>query len=125
MTRILVADILALLDLFQSRVLDREVHMWVRELAADEDRWPEAHDVFDRVRWRTLEAIEKKDRVRASQYGFDEICLKTLYNETDTDMPFDAESPYWITRNALGFARAVGIPDEEVISIIAPNGKTA
>jgi hypothetical protein len=125
MTRVLVSDILALLELFEGRVLDREAHAWVKELAADQDRWPEAHDVFDRVRRRTLEAIEKKDHIRASQYGFDEICLKTLYNETATDVPFDSEVPHWITKSALRFARAVGIPESEVIDVIAPNEENA
>jgi hypothetical protein len=121
MTAVLPSDILALLKLFEGRVLDPETHIWVTELVADEARWPEAHDIFDRVRRRTIEAIKKKDHARASQYGFEEVCLKTLYNETPTEMPFDPESPYWIARNAVGFARAVGIPDSEVINIIAPN----
>lgn len=120
MTRALVADILALLDLFKGRVADPETHTWVRALAAHENRWSEAQDLFHRVRRRTLEAIEKKDPVRESQYGFEEICLKTFYNETATDRPFDSEVPYWITKHALDFARMVGIPDQAVIDIVAP-----
>ena|SRR5476649_1022901 len=115
------SDILALLRLFQDRVPDRETHARVSELAADETRWPEAHEMFCWVRDRTLEAEEKRDGVRTSQYLFDEICLKCLYNETATDMPFDRDSPHWITKCAIELAREVGIPNSEVIAILVPH----
>ena len=90
------------------------------EIASDGERWPEAHDVFERIRARTLKAINKKDYVRECQYLFEEICLKSLFNETATDAPFDSDSPHWIIKNALCLARSLGIPEKEVIDIVAP-----
>jgi hypothetical protein len=115
----MVEDILALLRLFSDRVPDTETHSWVLALAADEERWPEAHDVFDHIRERTLAAEAEKDEIRGRQYAFEEICLKSLLNEADTDAPFDSDSPHWIGKCAIRLARAVGLPDSEVIAIIA------
>ena len=109
------SDILALLKLFESRARDRETHAWVVELASDENLWPNAQDVFRQIRRRSLEC---KDEATQCQYYFEEVCLKSLFNETNTDMPFDSDSPHWIIKNALMFARAVGIPEKEIIEII-------
>jgi hypothetical protein len=114
------ADILALLRLFSGRVTDRETNLWVIELAKERDRWQSAHDVFDRVRRRNLEAINRKDHVRECQYCFEEVCLKSLYNETYPRAPFDSDSPHWITKNAIALARAVGVPVQDVLAIVAP-----
>ncbi len=113
-------DIVALLRLFQGRVPDPETHAWVASLAADRTKWPDAHRVFDRVRDRTLAAIAAGDRLRQGQYAFEEICLKSLYNETATIAPFDSDSPHWITKFAIGLARKVGVPVQEVIAVVAP-----
>lgn len=114
------ADILALLRLFRTHVPDAESNVQVTELAADEQKWGGAHDLFDRVRERNLRAIESGDRVRECQYCFEEICLKSLYNETDTVTPFDPCSPYWVIKNALVLAQAIGVPVTEVVAIVAP-----
>jgi len=112
---------LGLLRLFCEHVPDRETHSWVTELAADKRSWPRAHDVFDRIRNRNLQAIREKDHTRECQYCFEEICLKSLYNETDTNAPFDSDAPYSIIPAAISLARAVGIQDQEVIRIITPH----
>jgi hypothetical protein len=114
------ADILALLRLFHSRVPDPESNTQVTELAADARRWGRAHDLFDRVRERNLRAIRAGDGVRECQYSFEEVCLKSLYNETDTVAPFDACSPYWVIKNALALAQAIGVPVNDVVAIVAP-----
>jgi hypothetical protein len=116
------ADILALLELFRGRVPDPETHAWVVELAADSKKWGSGHDVFDRVRARTLRAINTQDRVRECQYCFEEVCLQSLYNETYPADPFDSCSPYWVIKNALVLARAVGVPVLHVIAVVAPDG---
>lgn len=113
-------DIVALLKLFESHASDSETHAWVATLAADSSKWHDAHRVFDRVRRRTLEAIAAKDRMREGQYMFEEICLKSLYNETDTVAPFDSDSPHWIVKCAIGYARQVGVSIEKVVAVIAP-----
>jgi hypothetical protein len=112
-------DILAFLRLFHDHVSDRETHGWVAELAANSNRWPEAHDVFDRIRKRNLKAITEEDHTKQCQYCFEEVCLKSLYNETDTKIPFDSDAPYSIFPCALSLARALRIRDEEVLHIVA------
>jgi hypothetical protein len=113
-------DILALLQLFSGRVPDPETNSWVIELAKDRRRWPNAHNVFDRVRRRNLNAIDRKEHVGECQYCFEEVCLKSLYNETFPQDPFDADSPHWIIKNAIALARAIGIPAQDVLAIVAP-----
>jgi hypothetical protein len=116
------ADILAMLHLFRGRVPDPETHAWIVELATNPDTWRSGHDVFDRVRDRNLQAIDARDQVRQSQYSFEEVCLQSLYNETCPADPFDSCSPYWVIKNALVLARAVGVPVLHVIAVVAPDG---
>jgi hypothetical protein len=113
-------NILALLQLFRGRVPDPETNAWVIDLAADPKKWPGCHAMFSRVRERLLVADTKKDYVRQSQYCFEELCLKSLFNETPTDMPFDSDSPYFVACYAIHLARAVGVPVQVVVAIIAP-----
>jgi hypothetical protein len=114
------ADILALLGLFRDRVPDSESLALVVALAADRDAWDNAHDLFSLVRARNLQAIKSGDLVRECQYCFEEICLKSLYNKTDTTAPFDSSSPYCVIKNALFLAQALGMPVQEVVAIVAP-----
>jgi hypothetical protein len=116
-------DILALLQLFRARVPDRTTNSWVIELAQDRRKWPRAHAVFDRVRRRNLEAIARNDHVGECQYCFEEVCLKSLYNETAPRDPFDSDSPHWIIKNAIALARAVGVPVQDVLAIVAPGAE--
>lgn len=113
------SDIVALLALFQGRVPDSETHVWVTELAKDRRKWSAGHEVFDRVRDRNLRAIRERDRIRECQYCFEEVCLKSLYNETGALDAFDSDSPYWIIKNAIALARVVGVPVEDVVRCIA------
>ena len=116
------ADMLALLELFRGLVLDPETHAWTIDLAANRDKWGSGHNLFDRIRSRTLKAIRSKDQVRECQHCFEEVCLQSLYNETCPSDPFDSCSPYWIIKNALALARYVGVPVQEVVAIVAPAG---
>jgi hypothetical protein len=63
---------------------------------------------------------EQKDLRRARQYTFEELCLKTVFNETSTDVPFDSCSPFWVASSAIKLARALDIPVEIVVTAIAP-----
>jgi hypothetical protein len=115
------ADILELLDLFRGQVPDSETRTWVEELAANRDAWQGGLELFGRVRARNLKAIESGDVVKESQYCFEEACLQSLYNETDTAAPFDSCSPYWIIKNALFLARAIGVLAQDVVAVVAPD----
>jgi hypothetical protein len=112
--------IIALLKLFQAFMPDQETAAWVLELAASENKWNGAHDLFDKVRRRNLAAIESGDLSRQWQYCFEEICLKALYNESGSRAPFDSDSPYWIAPLAIQTARQFGVPVDSVIGIVAP-----
>jgi hypothetical protein len=76
--------------------------------------------MFSDVRRRLLALDRLSDPVRVAQYGFEEVCLKCMFNETDNSAPFDSDTPHWITKTALRFARIAGIPEDKVIAIIAP-----
>ncbi len=113
-------EIIGLLQLFCDHVPDRETNAWVIEMASNRSNWKNGHNIFDSVRQRNLQAIEKKDRVRECQYCFEEVCLQSLYNETSPSDPFDVCSPYWVIKNALVLSHAVGISEKEVIDVVAP-----
>jgi hypothetical protein len=108
--------IVAVLRLFERHASDPETHKWVVTLAADSSKWPDAHRVFDEVRRRWLATT---DPLRQGQYGFEEICLKTLYNETAATDPFDSDSAYYVVPLAICRARQVGVPIQQVLDIVA------
>ncbi|HEX4139796.1 MAG TPA: hypothetical protein VHY09_05575 [Candidatus Methylacidiphilales bacterium] len=112
------ARILALLRLFDHCSLDKETHAWVKELVADEKKWPKGHDLFELVRKRLLGS--RGQRAACAQYAFEELCLKTVFNETDTEMPFDTNSSFWLAGSAIQYARQVGVSLELVMAVLAP-----
>ena len=117
------STILALLHLFRQRVHDPETNTWVTNLVGDRDQWPRAHDLFDRIRKRLLAATQEGDRPRfpgttmtqalACQYAFEELCLKAVFNETDTTCPLDSCSPFWVAGAAIELARALACLSRE------------
>src|SRR5262245_269594 len=114
--------ILALLQLFRGRAPDPETNAWVIALAADRNNWPGAHDLFSRIRRRgplNDKDFKEGDRVRRSQYTFEELCLKTLYNETSPRDPFDPSSPFSVAGSAIRLARAIGVPEPDVLASLA------
>ena len=108
-----------LVELFAARCRDRSTLDELHRMIDDQRSWREAHDLFDRIRKKTLDAERRKDGLADSQYLFEEACAKTLYNLTDTDAPFDADSPYWIVPNALSLARRMSIDESEITKIVA------
>ena len=48
------------------------------DMASDEKKWPYAHGLFGRIRDKTIRASKAKDELLQYQYGFEEICAKTL-----------------------------------------------
>ena len=85
----------------------------------DQRTWHAAHDLFDRIRDKTLAAERRKDERADCQYLFEEVCAQALYNLSDTDAPFDEDSPYWIVPNALSLARRLGIHESDITKIVA------
>lgn len=108
-----------LIDLFAPRCADRSTLDALRQMLADDRSWQRAHDLFDRIRDKTLEAEGQHDQLLETQYLFEEICAKTLYNLSGSQGPFDADSPYWISPNAFALARRLSIDDAAVVDILA------
>jgi hypothetical protein len=115
------ARIVALLRLFDECSPDKETHASVLKLVANEKEWPKAHDLFDSVRGLLLRSNDSKTR---AQYAFEELCLKTVFNETDTEMPFDVNSSFWLAGSAISYSRYVGVTVEAIIALIAPDQPT-
>ena len=108
-----------LIELFAARCKDRSTLDELHAMLCDERTWHQAHDLFDRIRNKTLDAEERGDELADCQYLFEEACVQTLFNLTGTDAPFDADSPYWIVPNALSLARRMNIDASEISRIVA------
>jgi hypothetical protein len=92
-------------------------------MAEDQTQWRKAHDLFSRIRRKTLRADKTQNRILQHQYSFEEICAKTLFNLSDgtNDAPFDSDSPFWVIPIAVDFARALGADDPcRVSSLLRP-----
>ena len=114
----MIRQMLKLVELFAARIEDRTVLDELFRMIGDEHSWAKAHDFFGRVRRRSLETNRTDFRVIA-ECNFEEACAKTLYNLTDTKMPFDEDAPYWVVPQALRFARHLGIDEKEITGIVA------
>ncbi len=108
-------EIIAVLRLFERQASDPETHAWVMALAADRSRWPDAHSMFREVRRRWLST---SNPLRQGQYSFEEICLKTFYNQTGPDDPFNFDAPYHVVPCALGRAWQLGVPIRKILEIV-------
>jgi hypothetical protein len=95
----------------------------INELIAmidDAGLWPKAHDLFDRIRDKTIKTDRTHDGRMCAQYCFEEICAKTIYNLTDPIDPFDDDSMFWVFPLALDTARRLGIDSGKIVDAIAP-----
>ena len=107
---------------FLPRCADQDTLRELDDMAADDRKWRYAHALFRRIRGKTLRADAAKDALLQHQYGFEEICAKTLYNMSghvpggEWPYPFDDDSPFWVVPLAVGFARALGIADPYSVS---------
>jgi hypothetical protein len=107
-----------LLQLFAPHCRVRSTITELEDLLLDEAHWRKAHDVFDRIRDKRLAASREANEKLEAQYFFEESCAQTLFNLTETDTPFDAESPYYVVPSALALARLLGMRETEVIDVV-------
>ena len=116
----IIEDMQALLDFFEEHVPDRESNRLVFRHCDNRAMWPHAHDLFTITHEKNLEAADENKKELQSQYCFEEVVAQTLYNLTSSPEPepFDAEAPYYVIKNALSLAKALDIPDHEVLDII-------
>lgn len=115
----MIGQMLRLVEVFSSRVKDRSTLDELHRMIGDDSTWHRAHDLFDRIRDKTLAIERRKDERADCQYLFEEVCAKTLYNLTDTDAPFDKDAPYWVVPAALSLARRLEIDETEIANIVA------
>jgi hypothetical protein len=108
----------ALIGLFAERTSDRSTLDELSQMAGDRGKWHRGHDLFQRIRHKTLGANRSGDKKLEAQYAFEEACAKTLYNLSGRSAPFDPDSPYWIVPNALSTARYFEIDERDVIMAI-------
>jgi hypothetical protein len=108
-----------LIEMFAARSRDRSTLDELHRMIADDSTWPKAHNLFQRIRQKTLAAEQRRDELSDCQYLFEEVCAKTLYNLSGESAPFDADSPYWIVPNALSLARRMRIDESEITKIVA------
>ncbi|WP_115005313.1 hypothetical protein [Xanthomonas campestris] len=107
------AEIQRLVWLFLPSCKDRETLLALDTMAAEPNQWPEGHELFQRIRSKTLAAQRVDDRLSNTQYCFEEVCAKTLYNLSGFPAPFDKDSRDKIFPNALALAQALSIPDPD------------
>ena len=113
------AHMQALVRLLAPHCRDRTTLDALAQMISDESAWPKAHDLFDAIRRKTLTIERSGSHQLEGQYLFEEICAKTLYNLTLPDAPFDADSAYWVVPIAIDLARRVGVPDAQIIAVVA------
>ena len=107
-----------LIEIFAVCSSDRSTLDELHRTAGDRSSWKGAHDLFQRIRRKSLEVSRRGDAKLDVQFGFEEACAKTLYNFSGQSAPFDPDSPYWIIPNALAAARHYEINESAIIRAI-------
>jgi len=69
-----------MIEMFAPRSRDRSTLDELHQIIGNCRTWPKAHDLFQRIRDKTLAAASRKDELADCQYMFEEVCAKTLYN---------------------------------------------
>ncbi|GAA5445469.1 hypothetical protein Misp06_03672 [Microbulbifer sp. NBRC 101763] len=113
-----VEEIKSLLNYFEDSVPDRESNRLLWKFCDEKHRWVKAHGLHSTIRDRTVKAEKQNDRVRLSQYLFEEAVAKMLWNLTRPSTPFDPDSPYWVIKNALILAKELDKSTADVVKIV-------
>lgn len=112
---------------FLPRCAEQSTLRELDDMSSDAEKWRYAHALFGRIREKTMRADETKNELLQYQYGFEEICAKTLYNISghirgkEFPYSFDDDAPFWVIPIAVAFARALGVEDPcSVSSLLRP-----
>ena len=116
----LTAHMKQLLELFAPSSSDRETMDELLDMLDHDEAWHRAHDLFSRIRRKTLVAERAQNHDADCQYLFEEICAKSLYNLSGCADPFDEDSPFYIIPCALTLARCRSIPDTIITHLAVP-----
>lgn len=113
-----IATVSRLTHIFEAHCEDVETLLKLREATVDRAGLRTAKGIFEKIRRQTLRANEREDKLSATQYRFEEVCAKTLYNVTGPSAPFDPYVPFCILPNALVLSRMLALADADVISTL-------
>ena len=113
-----ISAIQGLITVFKPHCADCSTLNELAGVASDRSRWRKCHDLFHRIRQKTLAAERTTDHVLKAQYLFEEACAKTLYNLSGEPAPFDRDAPFQIVPDAFELARRLNIGDTEVVRTI-------
>ena len=113
-----------MVDFFLPHCSDASTLLEIKAIASDSTLWRNGHDLFGRIRDKTLKADASGNVLLQHQYSFEEICAKTLYNmslperpfSSAIPAPFDEDAPFWVLPIAVRYARALGIDDPYSVS---------
>jgi hypothetical protein len=111
-----------LVDLFAGHCTDASNLTELSEILGDRGKWPKAHELFGRIRRKNIAAQHAQDHGLISQYDFEEICAKTIYNLSGRSAPFDSDSPYWVIPTALTLAQSLQLDTALILAIVSPRG---
>jgi len=117
MANVIVA-IQGLVAVFKPNCVECSALNELAKIVADRSQWRKCHNLFDRIRKKTLSAERTGDQILGAQYLFEESCAKTLYNLSGEPAPFDREVSFNIVPNALALARGLNISDAEIVQVI-------
>ncbi len=86
-------DIVELLAFFAPHRDDNSTFQKLQAISGDTSRWKKGHALFSEIRVKMLKADETNNERLQHQYSLDEICAKTLFNMSEPQQPFSAQSP--------------------------------
>jgi hypothetical protein len=105
------AAIRGLIAALKPRCIEVRTLDQLADVVEDHARWRTCHDLFQRIRKKTLPAQSAGDKLLEAQYLFEEVCAETLYNLSREPAPFDSDVPFWISPNASYLGRTLNISD--------------
>jgi len=117
----ILADLEALLDLFDRSCKDTATIRELQDVLKTKAKWVRAHDLFQKIRKKTISAERNNDVLLLAQYRLEEAIAKTIYNLGNFSAPFDSDSPYWVVPAALALARKLLLDDSQVTRIVRPD----
>ena len=106
--------IYSLADLFLEHCSDKSTLEEIYRVADNPRLWPNGHELFQRIRRKTLSADQSRNHPARWQYLFEESCAKTLYNLSGGSAPFDADVSEYVVENARLLAKHLGLRDVDI-----------
>ena len=115
----MISEFILLLDQFYEHVVDTESNRKVKSYCEDKQKWPKAKNLFEEIRHKNLKAAKKHDELLKAQYDFEEAVLKSLYNLSNRNAPFDADAPFKAVKSAFSLAKQLDIQNDKIVVAIS------